>query len=268
MSKPLLVLAALSTLSLLGVATGCSASHEEVGTDTANVVTEMVVYQHDAPAGVDTVGGREGDRLLLKVFENGGYLKSLEECDAGLPEARIAPSVAAKMEGSFTGSNRTEVLYVVNVFACDSSHADNYGTTRYVVTEPFATTTGEPKILANAEIQGAIASVNRGLDVDGDGQHEIVITEGYSGMGWVSETPSVVRFAGNNLVHDEAFEAFRAKAQEDDLFGFSENGCATGEEGSATVKSANVFTSKVNGVVSYRAQLINRDCTTSELAEK
>lgn len=244
----------LASFSLLACfAAGCSANGDDVASDSAAIsANETLVYQHDATVGLNKVEAPETERLFKAAFKN-GFLKSQEECSDS-KAVRIAPDMNGKMEGSFTGINRKETLYIVNVFGCDSSHAENYGTTRFIVTEPLAAT-GEVKILANAEIQGAIASVNRILDIDADGQNELVLTEGYSGMGETSESISLMRFAGNNLFEDPAFTAFRTEMYAKESFGFFVDPCYTTEDPSKTpILFANIYVKTVDGKPKFRAQ--------------
>ncbi|MFO0740127.1 MAG: hypothetical protein U0270_29780 [Labilithrix sp.] len=263
MNKPAALLSLLS-LSILGCfAVGCAdAAGEDVADATQHAESSTLVYKHDEPVKFQPLGGRETDTLLLKLFKD-GYRKTYEECDTQLPDARIIPTVAGKLPGSFTGTYKREVLYVVNVLGCDASHAEGYGTTRFVVVDPSVTT--DVKIVANVEQQGAEASLNRLVDLDHDGQNELVVTGGWSGQGYTMETPSLVRFAGNKLAPDAAFAAYAEKlsATSEAESAFFTDSCGTGNA-DANIVFANVYGSLSNGKLAFTDQRGTLTCPAEQ----
>lgn len=263
--KKLSSLAALASLSILGgFAVGCSAANEEeVSVGDAHVESGVLVYQHDAPVTLETVSAREADRLLVKVFES-GYRSSVDDCEKDLPDPRIVPGVNGKISGSFTGIGKRETLYIISVWGCDASHAEGYGTSRFVVTEPISATGATVKVLANAEVQGAGASINRLVDVDRDGQLELVMTSGYMGQGITMEAADVVRFAGNNLAKDETFTAFRESlyAEVDAESPFFTDTCDSGLA-DLSIRFATVYATTQDGKLAFTAQRGTRACPPS-----
>lgn len=246
----LTALAALTVLTCF--ATGCSAgSDEDVASADSHVEGNIVVYKHDDAVKLQPTGGLEADRLLVKLFPQ-GYRKSETECETQLPDARIVPSVSGKLLGSFTGQYKREALYVISVYGCDSSHAEGYGTTKFIVTD--ATVTTEPKIVANAEEQGIDAGINRILDLDQNGQNEIVLTHGWVGQGYTIESAELVRVSGNSLARDPGFKTFSdtlATANQESPF--YNDSCGTGTD-PMTVNFANIFASSSNGRITFKAQ--------------
>jgi hypothetical protein len=246
-------LTALAALSILGCfVTGCSAgSDEDVAAADSHVEGNTLVYKHDDAVKLAQTGGLEADRLLVKLFPQ-GYRKSETECDAQLPDARIVPTVSGKLAGSFTAPYKREMLYVISVYGCDSSHAEGYGTTRFVVTDPSVTT--DVKIVANAEEQGVDAGVNRLLDLDQNGQNEIVLTHDWVGQGYTIESVELVRVAGNSLARDAAFKAFSdtlSTPNQDSPF-YSDS-CGTGSD-PMNVSFANIYGTFSNGRLTFKDQ--------------
>lgn len=243
-------LTALAALSILGCfATGCAAnSGEDVASADQHVEGLTVVYKHDDAVKLQPTGGLEADKLLVKLFPQ-GYRKSETECETQLPDARIVPTVSGKLLGSFTGQYKREALYVISVYGCDASHAEGYGNTNFVVTDAA---TGA--IIANAQEPGVEASVNRILDLDQNGQNEIVLTHGWSGQGYTIESAELVRVSGNSLARDPAFKAFAdtlSTPNQDSPF-YSDS-CGTGTD-PMNVSFANIFGQFSNGRLTFKDQ--------------
>jgi hypothetical protein len=245
-------LTALAALTVLGCfATGCSAgSDEDVASADQHVEGSTVVYKHDDAVKLQPTGGLEADKLLVKLFPQ-GYRKTIDECETNLPDAKIVPTVSGKLTGSFTGQYRREALYVISVYGCDASHAEGYGTTRFIVTD---VSSPDLKIVADAEEQGVDAGINRILDLDQNGQSEIVLTHGWVGQGYTIEGAELVRVSGNTLARDPAFKAFSdTLSTPNQESPFYSDSCGTGEN-NMTVSFANIFGSFTNGRLTFKAQ--------------
>jgi hypothetical protein len=248
-----IALTSLAALSILGgFVTGCSAGgDEDVAAADSHIEGNTLVYKHDDAVRLAPTGGLEADKLLVKLFPE-GYRKSETECETQLPDARIVPTVSGKLTGSFTGPYRREALYVVSVYGCDASHAEGYGTTRFVVVDPAVTS--EVRILANAEEQGVDAGINRLLDLDQDGQNEIVLTHGWVGQGYTIESAELVRVAGNSLASDAAFKAFSdTLSTPDQESPFYSDSCGTGTD-PMNVAFANIYGTFSNGRLTFKDQ--------------
>jgi hypothetical protein len=246
-------LTALAALSILGCfVTGCSAGGgEDVDAADSHVEANTVVYKHDDAVKLAQTGGLEADKLLVKLFPE-GYRKSETDCETQLPDARIVPTVSGKLTGSFTGQYKRETLYVISVYGCDASHAEGYGTTRFVVVDPAVTS--EVKVLANAEEQGVDAGINRILDLDQNGQNEIVLTHGWVGQGYTIESAELVRVAGNSLARDPAFKAFSDTLSTPDQDSpFYSDSCGTGTD-PMNVSFANIYGTFSNGRLTFKSQ--------------
>ena len=264
MNKPA-SLVAVASLSLLAFAAGCSsAGDENVDQSEGHIEASVVVYDHNAPQALLAVEEAESKRVIAKLFPAG--TKLVEEC-VDMETPALIPGVDGKLTGSFTSGGRNETLYVVTVWDCQLGHADGNGTTKFVVTEPLKPS-GDVKILANAEVQGVGTGVNRMLDLDKDGQNELVITYGYTGQGITMETPSLVRFAGSNLAADPKFADLENKLRETDPNAespFFQDNCNSGLQDIALqISFTNVRATFSNGSLAFTSQRGTLSCPPEE----
>lgn len=139
----------------------------------------LTVYDpstHETDPHLLRVAGPEGDKLVRLTFSR--YLKDESQCPGSehtLDQARtlgaVVPRTTSGAEGSFT-STAKQRAYVMAVGECGASGADNYGTGLLIVRENGRT-------VARAEIAGN-EYLERVLDIDQDGQHEILLVASFN----------------------------------------------------------------------------------------
>ena|SRR5215204_2058628 len=170
--------------------------------------------------------------VLSKVFRR--YLTDQNRCngqfDAGnasdpLAAARkggqIAPMISDVATGSFTAAGQMQTAYVIFVGECNASHADNFGTKRVAI---FA---GQQLVADfDADFKNTI---ERQIDLNGDGIDELLMSGGDMGQGTLVETAALVSFQNGRL---RVIEDFGTVVEDD---------CATVRPGSTTKASALYF---------------------------
>lgn len=136
--------------------------------------------------GHDKLASAEGKRILDAVF-GGNYLTDQSQCRgvaADLAGARragdLVPSVSEAATGSFTTARTTQTLLVIQDGECGASHADNWGSITLAV---FNGNT----VVARTIVDGG-RSIERVVDVDGDGRDEILLTAGAMNQGLIAES--------------------------------------------------------------------------------
>lgn len=161
------------------------------------------------------VAAIEEARVLAALFPK--RLSDASACSSDtstLAEARakgqIVPSVTGAVEGAFTAPRREQKLYLVSVGECGAGHSDSFGSAVLAVME------GD-RLVARGVYAGG-SSLERAIDVDGDGTLEILLGAGSTNQGYTRASAELVRITakGTIRVHD---------------FGvISENNCGTLDE--------------------------------------
>ena len=124
----------------------------------------------------------ERDALFAKLFPV--YQKDLAgrscEKSSTMAEARdvgeFAPEIIGRAEGSFTAKNATEVLYLINLNECNAAHAENFGSSLFVILDNV----GEIALRVRDEGRQDVLEI---VDLDGDGREELLLDSSYFGMG-------------------------------------------------------------------------------------
>jgi hypothetical protein len=124
----------------------------------------------------------ERDALFAKLFPV--YQKDLagRSCDKSstMAEARdlgeFAPEITGRAEGSFTAKNAREVLYLINLNECNAVHADDFGSSLFVVLN----NAGEIALRVRDDGRRDVSEI---VDLDGDGREELLLDASYFGMG-------------------------------------------------------------------------------------
>jgi hypothetical protein len=157
------------------------------------------------------VGDAESKQLLDALF--GKYLKTEQECpdapgtlDQALEQRNIVPSVIVAARGAFSAVAQDERLYHVSIGECGASQADDLGRAMLVVTRGGA-------IVAREVVSGA-SMLSRVIDVDADGQDELLMTYGFTNQGILTRNAKLHRFEQGKLGTSK------------DLGTVYENGCA------------------------------------------
>lgn len=160
---------------------------------------DVLLLDPDAPHDrsiVEKVAKAEQESVLHRVFPK--YLTDQAQCrgdSANLADARahgdIVPAVQTKVTGSFTVPKAEQTLYVVFVGECGATHADNWGSQMLVVLE-------HDVVVARAPMEGG-ASLQRALDLDGDGRHELVLLTGFTNQGSTIESAKLIRVDRSTL---------------------------------------------------------------------
>jgi len=134
--------------------------------------------------------------VLSKVFRR--YLTDENKCrndfqpsgDNYLAAARnagqIVPSIGDVVPGSFTAPGQSETAYVIWVYECGATHADNYGSKRVAI---FS---GQ-KLVADID-SDFNGNILRKTDLDMDGVNELLMSAGDMGQGTVIEAAELVEF--------------------------------------------------------------------------
>jgi hypothetical protein len=155
------------------------------------------------------------ERPILDLVFGGKYLRSDAACPLGncggtgrctgdkyLAEVRIrgqiVPGLSQAADGSFTAPHASQRLYVIATGECNAFPVDNNGTTQLVVIQDGA-------VVARAIMDGG-SGLGAVLDLDGDGQHELLLTASYVGGGASSGASArLARFEGSQLVTSRKF---------------------------------------------------------------
>jgi hypothetical protein len=174
----------------------------------------VLLYEWGAPRGknprwftvADSLPPAEEGRLLDLVFGAGKYLKSHNGCVGPGEEPRISgeariaavrarghfmPQADEAATGAFTAPRVSQTLYVFLNRECSATHAENWGTVTLAVVEGRA-------VVARVILPGS-ESVEGVVDLDGDGQNEIVMVTGYSNNGLAVASAHLSRFEKGNL---------------------------------------------------------------------
>jgi hypothetical protein len=178
--------------------------------------------------------------VLSKLFRR--YLTDQTKCngqfDAGnaddpLAAARkagqIVPLISDVATGSFTVAGQSQTAYVISVGECNASHADNNGTKRVAI---FA---GQ-QLVADFDADFKI-TIERHVDLNGDGVDELVMSGGDMGQGTLIMTAALVSFQNGRL---RVIEDFGTVVEDD---------CGSGRPGSTTRASALYFSTAAPGAL-------------------
>jgi hypothetical protein len=148
------------------------------------------------------VDATEADTLLHQLFPS--FLTDQGSCAddvASLADARargqIVPVVGDKLVGAITAPGKNETLYLVSVGECGASHADEFGSALFAVSEGG-------KITGQILLEGqGSTSIHRVIDAS-DGTKELVITNGFSNMGETDEGAQLVKLTTTavNVIKD------------------------------------------------------------------
>lgn len=152
--------------------------------------------KHD-PRVLDRVANAEANKLIARLYPK--HLSKQSQCHIGeggsLEQARTSgnfvPSVVSAVDGSFTAARRKQRLYLVFVGECGAVHADNWGSDELVVTE-------NGKVIERFLTSGS-SSIDRVLDLDGDGRDELVFGGGFTGQGVTESSDSLVNVGAGSL---------------------------------------------------------------------
>ncbi|MEP6636660.1 MAG: hypothetical protein ABJB97_08025, partial [Acidobacteriota bacterium] len=93
--------------------------------------------------------------------------------------------------GSFTAAGQAQTAYVIAVSECNASHADNFGTNRVAI---FA---GQ-QLVADLDVDFK-SSIERKIDLDGDGIDELLMTSGDMHQGILTEVAALLDFSNGRL---------------------------------------------------------------------
>ncbi len=135
----------------------------------------------------------ERDALFAKLFPV--YQKDLagRSCDKSstMAEARdlgeFAPEITGRAEGSFTAKNAAEILYWINLNECNSSHAEDFGSSLFVITSKA----GDVVLRVPDDGRQDVAKI---VDLDGDGREELLLDGSFFGMGISTSSLRLVEF--------------------------------------------------------------------------
>lgn len=135
----------------------------------------------------------ERDALFAKLFPV--YQKDLagRSCDKSstMAEARalgeFVPEITGRAEGSFTATNAKEVLYLINLNECNASHAENFGSSLFVVMNHA----GEVILRVRDEGRQDVLEI---VDLDGEGREELLLDASFFGMGISTSSLRLVEF--------------------------------------------------------------------------
>jgi hypothetical protein len=134
------------------------------------------------------------------VQGRGGSLRdgSPEQILAGARAAGdFVPWVFEVADGSFTERGEHQRLYLLTVGECGASYADNFGSEMLAVFQGDA-------VVARSVIYGG-SSILGVFDLDGDGQNEFVLTDGFTNQGNTVEAARLARFDHGKLVDVKHF---------------------------------------------------------------
>lgn len=162
----------------------------------------LVDYRSDRNSADVKIPAATERQVLSKVFRR--YLTDPDKCngqfDAGNADDRlgaarkagqIAPLIADVATGSFTVAGQSQTAYVISVGECNATHADNFGTKRVAV---FSGQQLVAEFDANFK-----TTIERQIDVNGDGLDELVMSGGDMGQGTLIMTATLVSFQNGRL---------------------------------------------------------------------
>src|SRR5687767_5342789 len=165
--------------------------------------------------------------VLSKVFRK--YLTDSNKCSqdfaggggdylsAARKAGQIAPLVSESVTGSFTAPGQTQTAYVIYVYECGASHADNYGSKRVAI---FS---GQQLVAdIDSDFKGGIL---RKTDLNSDGVDELLMTAGDMGQGTLIEIAVLLDFKDGRMNVIEDFGTV------------VENSCASGFPGASSKAS-------------------------------
>jgi hypothetical protein len=174
---------------------------------------DTVIYPHDDTREFDVfrLPGKERQGILDRVFGRGQYLNSLAQCDPKIGvtcdsnDARLGlrkahqfwPAIEDKAHGSFTSAKRPQMLFVISDRECGC-------------VPPFSDTATlavlEQGTLKRSELLEYRTRLVNVIDIDGDGQSEVVIGHNTAWQGVLAESLEIVRFAPTKLERVTAFD--------------------------------------------------------------
>lgn len=201
----------VASLALALVASAVACGGSDAATDDANLTGApcaptgdgaIKIYDADENAPVlQPLSGADESRLLGRLFDR--FHTQLEQCSSeemDLETARdrgeIVPEVVGKVDGAFTAPNVQQTLYLVRLYECGATHADNFGTSLVVVMK------GD-ELVARLPATGG-SGVHRLVDLENDGRQEVVVTYGWAGQGYELQSAQIVSVKRESLtvVHD------------------------------------------------------------------
>lgn len=142
------------------------------------------------------VGRAEAQKVINTLYPS--HLSQRSQCPtniSSLAQARargyFVPQVESAADGSFTAAGMKERLYLVWIGECGATHAENYGSDELVVLR-------SGKVVDRISISGS-SSIDRVVDVDGDGRDELILGGGFTGQGETVEMVRLVRLGSGSL---------------------------------------------------------------------
>ena len=196
-------------------------------------------------------------KILSAVFSS--YFKSDEGCRgvetpvaedgdhlaAARKAGHITPGVVSMATGSFTAAGQQQTAYIISVWECNASHADNNGTKR------LAVFSGQ-KLVADVDTDFK-KEILRTLDLNGDGVNELLLSGGDMNQGITVEVAALVE------LHDGKLRVIK------DFEKTEENSCESGLSDSNATASVISYTPTAKGkmpvfhVDNYRAKCLPDD---------
>jgi hypothetical protein len=177
---------------------------------TASLMTTEVVIVDLPPwhdpnvttlAGADRISAAEQKRILDLIF-GGRYLADSKFCkgtapdiDAARAAGDFAPYVYQVATGAFTYPSAKQRLYLVGNRECGASH--HWSTITLAVVD-------DSGVVAQANLPGG-ASIERIVDLDGDGRSEFLVMSGFTNQGASVRSAILERFDAGKLVEVKSF---------------------------------------------------------------
>lgn len=152
---------------------------------------EVIVYEPGRPPPTAKTTKADEDRVIAHVFPkrvpcSGRQLTPAEARQAG----EVAPMLVAAVKGAFTAPRVDETAYLVLAGECGASHAADFGSHWLVISRGAAL--GVPIDIRATSLDGVI-------DLDEDGESELLIGSGFTNQGISTESVELVKLHGGKL---------------------------------------------------------------------
>ena len=152
---------------------------------------EVIVYEPSRVVPGAKTSKADEDRVIGHIFPkrvpcSGKQLTPAEAREAG----EVAPLFIGAVKGAFTAAAADETAYLVLAAECGASHAADFGSHWLVIA-----TGGQlgPPMEIQATSLGSV------MDLDEDGESELVIGNGFTNQGITNESVKLVKLHGGKL---------------------------------------------------------------------